>query len=444
MPFILMICRQFYWKRDKKWFCSVWRVDCEWYLLHETKVILCCMVCWLWVVPSARDKKWFCSVWCADCEWYLLHETKSDFVLYAVLTVSGTFCTRQKVILFCMVCWLWVVPSARDKSDFVLYGVLTVSGTFCTRQKVILFCMVCWLWVVPSARDKKWFCSVWCADCEWYLLHETKSDFVLYGVLTVSGTFCTRQKWFCSVWCADCEWYLLHETKSDFVLYGVLTVSGTFCTRQKWFCAVWCVDCEWYLLHETKSDFVLYGVLTVSGTFCTRQKVILFCMVCWLWVVPSARDKKWFCAVWRVDCEWYLLHETKSDFVLYAVLTVSGTFCTRQKVILFCMACWLWVVPSARDKKWFCAVWCVDCEWYLLHETKVILCCMVCWLWVVPSARDKSDFVLYGVLTVSGTFCMPCRACCRKLSCCWRVASSSLRWGCALPCSCFKSSTSFL
>ncbi len=394
MSFIWMICRQFYWKRDKKWFCSVWCVDCEWYLLHETKVILCCMVCWLWVVPSARDKsdfvlygvltewyllhetkvilccmmcwlsgtfctrqKWFCAVWCVDCEWYLLHETK--------------------VILCCMACWLWVVPSARDKSDFVLYGVLTVSGTFCTRQK--------------------WFCAVWRVDCEWYLLHETKSDFVLYdvltewyllhetkvilccmvcwlwvvpsardksdfvlyGVLTVSGTFCTRQKWFCAVCRADCEWYLLHETKvilccmpcwlwvvpsardkSDFVLYGVLTVSGTFCTRQKWFCAVCRADCEWYLLHETK--------------------VILCCMPCWLWVVPSAWDKKWFCAVCRADCEWYLLHETK--------------------VILFCLVCWLWVVPSARDKKWFCAVWCVDCKWYLLHETKVILCCMPCWL----------------------------------------------------------------
>ncbi len=332
MSFIWMIYRQFYWKRDKKWFCAVWRVDCERYLLHETKSDFVLYGVLTVSGTFCTRQKWFCSVWCVDCEWYLLHETK--------------------VILFCMVCWLWVVPSARDKSDFVLYGVLTVSGTFCTRQKVILCCMACWLWVVPSARDK--------------------SDFVLYGVLTVSGTFCTRQKWFCAVCRVDCEWYLLHETKvilfcmvcwlwvvpsardkSDFVLCAVLTVSGTFCTRQKWFCSVWCADCEWYLLHETK--------------------VILCCMACWLWVVPSARDKKWFCAVWRVDCEWYLLHETKSDFVLYGVLTVSGTFCTRQKVILCCMACWLWVVPSARDKKWFCAVCRVDCEWYLLHALQSLL-----------------------------------------------------------------------
>ncbi len=364
MSFIWMICRQFLLETRQKWFCSVWCVDCEWYLLHETKVILFCMACWLWVVPSARDKV-ICSVWRVDCEWYLLHETKSDFVLYGVLTVSGTFCTRQKVILF--------------------YDVLTVSGTFCTRQ----------------------------------------SDFVLCAVLTVSGTFCTRQKWFCAVCRVDCEWYLLHETKVILCCMVWLTVSGTFCTRQKWFCAC--------------------AVLTVSGTFCTRQKVILFCMacwlwvvpsardkvilfclVCWLWVVPSARDKKWFCAVWRVDCEWYLLHETKvilccmacwlwvvpsardkSDFVLFGVLTVSGTFCTRQKwfcavwrvdcewyllhetkVILFCLVVDL-SGTFCTDKKWFCAVCRVDCEWYLLHETKVILCCVPCWLWVVPSARDK-------------------------------------------------------
>src|SRR4029434_8810692 len=30
------------------------------------------------------------------------------------------------------------------------------------------------------------------------------------------------------------------------------------------------------------------------------------------------------------------------------------------------------------------------------------------------------------VLRGSGTFCMPCRACWRKLSCCWRVASVTL------------------